>query len=210
MSGFSSGGPLHGAPGLLEQSGKNSDARFHDNKASSLHLLWTGILADGLKGSNWPRASLSLRLAAHAQVLFAVASYQLPADFSPMDSNAYWSADFSIDQPGVTLQWQFAFAAYSDFAGDNASLNTLQPQPVADSMAAGTPGMSTYNGDVLAGGRNLGTYEDGFYQYTGARLSHTDIVCIKAHSRDRSWWSHHAINHVSRLAAAEHELHVES
>ena len=29
---------------------------------------------------------------------------------------ATWTADFGIDVPGVSLQWQFAFAGYSDFA----------------------------------------------------------------------------------------------
>ena len=29
---------------------------------------------------------------------------------------AYWTADFGINVPGVSVQWQFAFAGYSDFA----------------------------------------------------------------------------------------------
>ncbi len=29
---------------------------------------------------------------------------------------ATWMAVFGIDVPGVSLQWQFAFAGYSDFA----------------------------------------------------------------------------------------------
>ena len=107
-----------------------------------------------------------------AQVLFAVASYQLPADFSPDNTDADWSASFTINQPGVTLQWQFAFAAYSNFAPDAASLAKLQPLPVAGAVAAGTPSVDTYNGDVLAGGRNLGAYEGGFYQYTGEYCQH--------------------------------------
>ena len=104
-------------------------------------------------------------------MLFAVASTQLLDDFSPDSTDAEWTADFTIDQPGVTLQWQFAFAAYSSFAGDATSLSALEPQAVAsNTTAAGTPFVDTYNGAVLAGGRNLGTYEDGFYQYTGASI----------------------------------------
>ena len=101
-----------------------------------------------------------------------MASYQLPADFSPDNSNADWTAKFTIDQPGITLQWQFAFAAYSDFAGSPASLAALQPRPVAGAVAAGTPAVGTYNADVMAGGRHLGTYEGGFYQYTGEYCQH--------------------------------------
>ncbi len=116
-----------------------------------------------------------------AQVLFAVSSYQLPADFSPDNTDANWSATFAINQPGVTLQWQFAFAAYSDFAHDAAALANLQPRPVAGAVAAGTPAVGTYNADVLAGGRNLGSYEGGFYQYTGEYCQHVVLpnLCAK-------------------------------
>ena len=114
------------------------------------------------------------------QVLFAVAAYKLPDDFSPDNTEADWTAKFAIDQPGVTLQWQFAFAAYSSFVAQPADLAALKPQAVANTMAAGTPMVPTFNADVLAGGRNLDT-NHGFNQYTGDYCNHVVLpnLCAK-------------------------------
>ena len=38
---------------------------------------------------------------------------------------AYWTADFGIDTPGVSIQWQFAFAGYSDFANGTQVASAL-------------------------------------------------------------------------------------
>ena len=53
------------------------------------------------------------------------------------------------------MQWQFSFAAYSNFTGD---LSSLQPLATQDGLAraAGTPQNTQYNADVLYGGRDLG------------------------------------------------------
>jgi len=58
-----------------------------------------------------------------------------------------WAVDFGIDKPGVTLQWSFAFAAYSDFTSDLPSLDAAPTQTAT--AAAGTPGNEQYNTKLL-------------------------------------------------------------
>ena len=58
-----------------------------------------------------------------------------------------WSADFGIDTPGVTVQWAFAFAVYSQFTSSPAGLDA---SPIETSTsAAGTPGNTQYNAYLL-------------------------------------------------------------
>ena len=68
---------------------------------------------------------------------------------------ADWTANFAVSQPGVDVQWQFSFAAYSDFTTDLPSLQPLATQD-GSSRAAGTPQDTRYSGGVLFGGRDLG------------------------------------------------------
>jgi hypothetical protein len=55
--------------------------------------------------------------------------------------------DFGIDTAGVTIQWSFAFAAYSHFTSDLTKLNASPIE--TDATAAGTPGVMTFNADLL-------------------------------------------------------------
>ena len=58
-----------------------------------------------------------------------------------------WAVDFGINRAGVTLQWSFAFAAYSDFTSDLPSLDAAPTQTAT--AAAGTPGNTRYNAKLL-------------------------------------------------------------
>ena len=70
-------------------------------------------------------------------------------------SLSMWQANFAVNKPGISIQWQFSFAAYSDFTADLPSLQPLATQD-GSAAAAGTPQNTTFNGDVLFGGRDFG------------------------------------------------------
>jgi hypothetical protein len=56
----------------------------------------------------------------------------------------------------------------SPFGCNRQALAALSPQPLATlATAAGTPGVTTYDADVLAGGRDLGPSASAFNKYTG-------------------------------------------
>ncbi len=66
-----------------------------------------------------------------------------------------WAVDFGINRAGVTLQWSFAFAAYSDFTADLPSLDAGPTQTAT--AAAGTPGNKQYNTKLLQVGLGSGS-----------------------------------------------------
>ena len=48
------------------------------------------------------------------------------------------------------------------------ALAALKPEALSSNAeAAGTPGIATYDADVIAGGRDLGPHEGPYYKYTG-------------------------------------------
>jgi hypothetical protein len=71
-------------------------------------------------------------------------SYLVPANLPGGIKNVTWSGTVAIDTPGVSLNWQWAAAAYKSFSSD---YNALGVKPVDDSKAsqyknadhAGTP-----------------------------------------------------------------------
>jgi MYXO-CTERM domain-containing protein len=102
-------------------------------------------------------------------VEFAVPASGLAGGLNPVT----WTADFSTNTPGITLDWQWAAAAYSSFSQD---YNALGVQPTDDGHAspyggsdhAGTPeNFKTY---VVGGARG-----GGGSNYTGS-LSATASV----------------------------------
>jgi hypothetical protein len=68
-----------------------------------------------------------------------------------------WSGRFSSDTPGITVQWQWGAAAYSQFSEDNNALNVATGERTS-SERAGTPvAMKPFVvGDVTDGNRFVG------------------------------------------------------
>jgi len=96
-------------------------------------------------------------------------AFQVPSDFPTGIQDVKWSAAFTTDTPGVTLQWQWGAAVYTSFNITNAisgnsnvlgvnaedgSANTNGTDP------AGTP--ETYKTSVIFGGTG-----GGWKNYTG-------------------------------------------
>lgn len=62
----------------------------------------------------------------------------VPPGFAGMNI-ATWTADFGIDMPGVSLQWQFAFAGYSNFAGGSQVCSALRAGSALEEGPAWSP-----------------------------------------------------------------------
>lgn len=86
--------------------------------------------------------------------------YQVPAGgWAGSSLPVTWTADFTTNTPGVTLNWQWAAAVYTTFSTNYSSLGV---QPADDSRAspyynsdpAGTP--EDYKNDVTGGARGGG------------------------------------------------------
>jgi len=86
--------------------------------------------------------------------------FQVPGSGLPNGiQNATWSAAFATDTPGVTFQWQWAAAVYTQFSTTYSSLGV---NPVDNSDPAGTPG--NFKPYLTTGGSGAGaTNYTGFY-----------------------------------------------
>ena len=99
-------------------------------------------------------------------------SYLVPVNFPGNYMNVTWTANISIDKPGISIAWRWAAAAYTSFA-DNAGINvkpingsTQNAYPNAD--RASTP--ENYKSFVVDGARGTGgtNYTGSFSTvYTG-------------------------------------------
>ena len=98
-------------------------------------------------------------------------AFPVPSNFPTGIQNVTWSAAFTTDAPGVTLQWQWGAAVYSSFGTTYASTspsntNVLGVNPedgTADAYGtdpAGTP--ENYKASVIFGGTG-----GGWTNYTG-------------------------------------------
>jgi len=82
-------------------------------------------------------------------------AFQVPANFPTGIQNVTWSASYSTDTPGITLQWQWGAAVYSSFSTTYATTsvsNMLGVNPedgVVGSDPAGTP--ENYKPSVIFG-----------------------------------------------------------
>jgi hypothetical protein len=84
-------------------------------------------------------------------------AFQVPSNCPGGIQNATWSAAFSTDTPGVTLQWQWAAAVYTQFNttyGTPSNNNVLGVNPVDNSDPAGTP--ESYKASLAIGGSGGG------------------------------------------------------
>jgi hypothetical protein len=96
-------------------------------------------------------------------------AFQVPSNFPTGIQNVTWSAAFTTDTPGVTLQWQWGAAVYSSFStiyatsSNNNVLGVNAEDGSADTNGtdpAGTP--ETYKASVIFGGTG-----GGWNNYTG-------------------------------------------
>jgi hypothetical protein len=90
-----------------------------------------------------------------AGLAFRVPSTGMPAGIKSLT----WTADFSASKPGVTINWQWAAAAYTSFATDYNSLGIKPTDAPGASMYlnsdhAGTP--EAYTAFVVGGARGGG------------------------------------------------------
>ena len=100
--------------------------------------------------------------------------YLVPANLPGGISNITWSGTISSDTPGVSIQWKWAAAVYTNFSAD---YNALGVKPVDDNKASqyknsdhgGTP--ENFKAYVIGGARG-----GGGSNYTGS-LSGTATVC---------------------------------
>jgi hypothetical protein len=101
---------------------------------------------------------------------FVVPAGGLPGGINPVT----WSAVFTSDTPGVTMQWQWAAAVYTSFSSD---YNALGVKPVDDNQAsvyqnsdhAGT--RENYKAFVTAGARG-----GGASNYTGGYSGTENVI----------------------------------
>jgi hypothetical protein len=95
-------------------------------------------------------------------------AFQLPANFPTGIQNVTWSASYSTDTPGITLQWQWGAAVYSAFSSiyattspmNNNVLGVNAEDGTAGSDLAGTP--ENYKASVI-----FGATGGGGTNYTG-------------------------------------------
>jgi len=101
--------------------------------------------------------------------------FQLPTDFPGGINPVTWTADFSSDTPGITINWQWAAAVYTMFSMDN---NALGVKPTDDNMAsiyknsdhAGTP--ENFTAFVTGGARGGGGSD-----FTGSYSATAAVTC---------------------------------
>ncbi|MEP7375513.1 MAG: Ig-like domain-containing protein, partial [Chitinophagaceae bacterium] len=85
-------------------------------------------------------------------------SYLVPVNFPGNYMNVKWTADISLDKPGISLGWRWGAAVYTSFAG-NAGVN-VKPingstqNPYANTDRAGTP--ENYKSFVVDGAKGTG------------------------------------------------------
>ncbi len=101
-------------------------------------------------------------------------SYLVPIDFPGNYMNVKWTANISIDKPGISLAWRWAAAVYTTFAGHSGinvkPINGTAYNPYNNLDRAGSPeNFETYlvNGAKGTGGTN----------YTGSFSSFTTVSC---------------------------------
>src|SRR5579859_3135974 len=99
---------------------------------------------------------------------FSVPSSGLPGGINPVT----WCGDFQTDTPGITVQWQWAAAVYTNFSMDNNALGVKgvddnQSSFYKNSDHAGTP--ENYKASVIGGARGGGgSNYTGSYSGTGS------------------------------------------
>ena len=105
-------------------------------------------------------------------------AFQLPANFPTGVQNVAWSASYSTDTPGITLQWQWGAAVYNSFSSTYATsatppntnvLGVNAEDGVPGSDPAGTP--ETYKTFVIAGATG-----GGGTNYTGYLSAAAGVV----------------------------------
>ncbi len=134
-------------------------------------------------------------------VLLNAAEFVVPSGGLPGGiQNVTWQANFSTDTSGISLQWQWAAAAYSSFSTDYGALGV---KPVDDNKAsqyqnsdhAGTP--ENYMA-YLIGGATGG----GGSNYTGGYSGTVSLAVPVAKAPDLPPSSAHGIiRHSNRLTA---------
>jgi hypothetical protein len=129
-----------------------------------------------LVNSRWSTAVTNLGLTGNTFVTGV--AFQLPSNFPTGIQNVAWSASYSTDTPGITLQWQWGAAVYNSFSSTYAT-STIPTNPnvlgvnaedgVAGSDPAGTP--ETYKTSVIAGATG-----GGGTNYTGYLSAAAGVV----------------------------------
>ena len=101
-------------------------------------------------------------------------AYLVPSNLPGSISNIVWTANVSIDKPGISLTWEWAAAVYTSFAA-HAGLNikpkdesTQNPYPNNDN--AGTP--ENFKSSVVSGAKG-----SGGTNYTGSYSSSSSAAC---------------------------------
>jgi hypothetical protein len=102
-------------------------------------------------------------------------AFQVPANFPAGIQNVSWSAAFSTDTPGITLQWQWGAAIYTSLSttyatSTNSNALGVNPEDGAADLngrdPAGTP--ETYKGDVVFGATGCGSTDYAGHLTSGA------------------------------------------
>jgi len=120
--------------------------------------MWVTTVPSGIKGNTF----------------LSGLSYLVPANLPGGIKNVTWSGTISIDTPGVSVNWQWGAAVYTNFS---TAYNALGVKPVDDKTAsqyknsdhAGTP--ENFKPFVIGGATG-----GGGNNYTGG-LSGTASVC---------------------------------
>ena len=126
-----------------------------------------------LVNSRWSTAVAKAALTGNTFV--SGVAFQVPANFPTGIQNVAWSASYSTDTPGITLQWQWGAAVYSSFSTTYATTsvsNTLgvnSEDGVAGSDPAGTP--ENYKASVI-----FGATGGGGTNYTGYLSAAAGVV----------------------------------
>jgi hypothetical protein len=101
-------------------------------------------------------------------------AYLVPSNLPGSISNIVWTANVSIDKPGISLTWEWAAAVYSSFAG-HSGLN-IKPKdgssqnPYNNNDQAGTP--ENFKSSLVSGARGTGGTN-----YTGTYTSSSTATC---------------------------------
>jgi hypothetical protein len=102
-------------------------------------------------------------------------SYLVPLRFSRNTMNMVWTADVSIDKAGVSLEWKWAAAVYTKFAGhDGLAIKPVsgwRNNPYQNFDEAGTP--ENYKAFLASGASGNKQRRD----YTGHYSKHQKISC---------------------------------
>ena len=92
---------------------------------------------------------------------FTVPAGGLPGGINPV----VWSGSYSSDTAGLTVQWQWGAAVYTDFSSD---YNDLGVQVIDGSRQSGTP--NNYTEYVIGGARG-----GGGSNYTGSNSARRNL-----------------------------------